>query len=860
MFVDVDQATVAADDVSSPKKRSAMQPEETKIAKRITRAQAEKARRWGRHICICPKGENCVSKHALHLPKNDDERVAWIEALGSKFKGKEGRVSATHWPERALKYTSNGKLKRAVKSILPTQETVVHDEDVLEGWSDYWNSFEDKCVCGLSEEQCGASITEFYKRPSSDAIAKDWLSNLRVNVTLSEEASDAELLDAFVPFKVAKRHFKPEDIQPFVNPYPYKTALPTFRHHAPEKLTRPLRRGPLSSAEREARVVLGHNRIDEDVVAVVASIIKERDEVAQAFEAEVEFGEQEKSQILADFSAIRRLMYESFKKSDEHCWRSLGERSWDLLVKKFEYLNATGALDRLAWWRSQKVAAESDKGATSKQGRDRALSTFDAYVLYKLQLKEGHSATLELMFGISEATARRNYITLLKACTTIMSHHLERPPLEAVCQAVPVAMRAELGLVEDTALYISDATERQTLSPRNPFLHGILYSQYKSRTTLKYNGVCLGNGFLVEFTKGYGGSTSDNKIMEVDGVGERLAMDYSYPLAILYDKGFTQFHHLERHGFMVLTPRAKEVNQLYYDHQADYNKQVARNRVFIEVAYGNCRSFDAFSKIINLDAIDIADLEAEAVRCEINLWPVMHSWTLTAAVATERAAAELAEATSRQDAREKQYVANVATKKGIEAKSKQRAEKRKKKAEVALAEAMEEEDEEEAGAEVMMPSPMEVRDTQDEPEPAVVSKRKKPRVSITPTGGTASVARRAEPFVSPRARHPEAVNTTPAPVTIGGDKSTTGKRRGGHAAVQHAAVHLKHSGDKHAKVTPSSPRGTVTTPELQPRGKSRKRLQFSSPAAPATFSAPMLDDEREKGAGRGKRTRKGRKR
>jgi hypothetical protein len=166
-------------------------------------------------------------------------------------------------------------------------------------------------------------------------------------------------------------------------------------------------------------------------------------------------------------------------------------------------------------------------------------------------------------------------------------------------------------------------------NPRQPDIHGLVYSEYKSTTTLKHNGVAAGNGYLCELTRGYPGSTSDNKIHEVNPIGRRLAGDRTLPVVYLYDKGFTQLFNVEKYGVLVMTPRAKERFQLYFDDDAEQNKSVAKNRVNIEVIFGNCRTYAAFSRRIDLAAIDIADLEAEAVRCEVNMWPPMHEWTLT---------------------------------------------------------------------------------------------------------------------------------------------------------------------------------------------------------------------------------------
>ncbi len=105
-----------------------------------------------------------------------------------------------------------------------------------------------------------------------------------------------------------------------------------------------------------------------------------------------------------------------------------------------------------------------------------------------------------------------------------------------VRRAAPVSTRGELGLNDKTGVSLAVATVREIVSPRSPNLHSVVYSQSRGCTTVKYHGVCVGNGFLVELSRGYGGSTSNSKIVEVDGVGKRLAGDHGLPVVLLYDK------------------------------------------------------------------------------------------------------------------------------------------------------------------------------------------------------------------------------------------------------------------------------------------------------------------------------------
>jgi hypothetical protein len=268
-------------------------------------------------MCICPLKDKCISEHAIRLPDDVTGRAGWLSALGSDYDGKDGRVSATHWPENELKFTENGKVKRAVKTALPRLEPRTHNLDELEKWSSQWNALETVCVCGLGEEQCGQNITEFYNRPKDDDVAAKWLAKVR---PANASPSNATLMNAFSRFKVAKHHFKAADIQPGHNPYPRKDALPTFHIQAPEAITWPPRREPPSPAQQEARSLLGPRFTDKSALTAIIAVIEVRDEFKMALDAEVEFGEEEKDQLRGDTAALKTLLYASLEKSDEHCW------------------------------------------------------------------------------------------------------------------------------------------------------------------------------------------------------------------------------------------------------------------------------------------------------------------------------------------------------------------------------------------------------------------------------------------------------------------------------------------------------------------------------------------------------------
>ncbi len=296
-----------------------------------------------------------------------------------------------------------------------------------------------------------------------------------------------------------------------------------------------------------------------------------------------------------------------------------------MLECKFNYLNARGALDRLQWWTSQQQL----RLRRGVGGRPRSLTTFESYVLFKCIARRSDVDLAAATFIVSARTADKVFVTMLKAVTVIMSTHQPWPSLEAAWLATPSQTRAELGLSDECAVFIADAVERQTERPSAPDMQSCLYSDYKHFTSLKQLGVALGNGLLM-LTRGYPGSISDNRLVGHCQLGPLLKNGGQRPVALLFDKGFTQFHHVEAYGVPVLTPRQKRTHQNNFDDVGPINRSVAKHRAPIEALFGICRNYRGFDKRICLKAVDLADLLGEFVRCEINMSTTPHGWQLTA--------------------------------------------------------------------------------------------------------------------------------------------------------------------------------------------------------------------------------------
>lgn len=131
---------------------------------------------------------------------------------------------------------------------------------------------------------------------------------------------------------------------------------------------------------------------------------------------------------------------------------------------------------------------------------------------------------------------------------------------------------------------------------------------------------------ICEISTGYLGSTSDNALHAKEEVGNRIAGDGSLPTAYVYDKGLTQYHHVEKHGPPVITPPVKEQGQFNFSKVSKWTRKIAKIRCPIEKLFRYCRTYKAFDREIHLAS---ANVEARVVRGLVNMWLHMDDLDLT---------------------------------------------------------------------------------------------------------------------------------------------------------------------------------------------------------------------------------------
>ena len=204
--------------------------------------------------------------------------------------------------------------------------------------------------------------------------------------------------------------------------------------------------------------------------------------------------------------------------SDELCNHYTGFTTQERLNIIYDFLNPGIDGENIILYDNQ----DKHKG---KGGRSRALSPYNSFLVTVIRLRTNFSikhtnSTVSTIF-----TTWINFIFLRLGSVSIW------PSKDQVLQSMPNSMRQ----IFPNCRCIIDCAEFKVEVPSSFYLHKMLYSDYKSHTTVKVLvGITPGCGFNF-ISKAYPGSTSDNEITLRSGIlNPREKED-----ALMADRGFT---------------------------------------------------------------------------------------------------------------------------------------------------------------------------------------------------------------------------------------------------------------------------------------------------------------------------------
>ena len=174
------------------------------------------------------------------------------------------------------------------------------------------------------------------------------------------------------------------------------------------------------------------------------------------------------------------------------------------------------------------------KGNDENRGRKRSLKPLDSYLLTLIGLHRNVDLQhLTYLFCSSEGTVSNTIITWINFMYIKFGSVSIWPSREKVQETMPLSMKTKFPNVR----CIIDCVEFKVAVPSSLCLHKMMYSEYKSHTTVKaLVGIAPGGG-VTSISQVFPGSISDKQIVIKSGILNSVLWEKGD--AIMADRGFT---------------------------------------------------------------------------------------------------------------------------------------------------------------------------------------------------------------------------------------------------------------------------------------------------------------------------------
>jgi hypothetical protein len=217
---------------------------------------------------------------------------------------------------------------------------------------------------------------------------------------------------------------------------------------------------------------------------------------------------------------------EAIRESEQKCRYYTGEPSFEVLVALFEYLDCDGFFTTMRLYSTLTGATFGQAQAQKRAGRPQKLSVFEQFVAFMVIFKRfrkdiEHVADL---FSVGVSAMERYYETWVLGLAVFANYQQPFPTCCQLLAMTPARVRAALDLPLGASIVFGDCTETQTHDPgtAHPAEHSALFSEYKSRTTVKYLTACSGSSYLFFVSSPLCGGASDQAAHSVTGLAARL--------------------------------------------------------------------------------------------------------------------------------------------------------------------------------------------------------------------------------------------------------------------------------------------------------------------------------------------------
>ena len=278
--------------------------------------------------------------------------------------------------------------------------------------------------------------------------------------------------------------------------------------------------------------------------------------------------------------------------SDKLCKHYTTLPTVDILKAVFFSLNSGHMGENIILYNNQNV-----KGV-SAAGRPRTLSAFESFLLTLVRLRRNYDIEhLSYLFEISEGSVTNVVTTWINFMYVQFGSICLWPTREQINHAMPKSMKEKFPKTR----CIIDGVEFKVAVPSSLITHKLLYSDYKSHTTVKVLvGIAPGGGFTF-ISAAYPGSITDKNIVVKSGLLNPELWERGD--AIMADRGFLIDEYLKPLGVELIIPSFLQGREQFEVEEVVTSQQIASERIHVERMIQRLKCFHIFDRVIPVNML-----------------------------------------------------------------------------------------------------------------------------------------------------------------------------------------------------------------------------------------------------------------
>lgn len=276
-------------------------------------------------------------------------------------------------------------------------------------------------------------------------------------------------------------------------------------------------------------------------------------------------------------------------KSDESCNYYTGFPSLKIFQDVLIFLDAGETGQNI-------ILYNYKEGKNDARGRRRCFSPLESFVLTLVKLRRNFGIIhLSYIFNASEGTISNTFNTWINFMYIRLGSICIWPTREQVQKIMPESMKQHFA----NTRCIIDCLEIKVAVPTSLRLHKMLYSDYKSHTTVKILvGIAPGGGFTF-ISSAYPGSISDKNIVVKSGfLRPELWQEGD---AVMADRGFTIAEYLKPMNVELIIPSFLQGREQFTELELVKSQQIARERIHVERMIQRLKCYHIFDRVMPLN-------------------------------------------------------------------------------------------------------------------------------------------------------------------------------------------------------------------------------------------------------------------